>query len=79
MAISIKLDPDLEALVSAEAQRRRLTKSAVIKDAVERILGRKNPAELLRTVRSGTPMGNPDASEHVSARFKDKLNAQRPD
>jgi hypothetical protein len=79
MTISVRLDPNLEALVGAEAQRRGVTKSAVIEDALERTFGRKNPAELLRAVRSGAPMGDPDASENVSAKIRAKLNAQRSD
>jgi predicted DNA-binding protein len=77
MAISVRLEPDLEAMLTAEARRRGTTKAAVVKDAVERLLGRKNPAELLAKVRSGTPMGDVDASEQVSAKMKAKLLAQR--
>jgi hypothetical protein len=49
-----------------------------VKDAVERLLGRKNPAELLQRVRSGEPMGDVDASENVSEKVKAKLRAQHP-
>ena len=79
MAISVRLDPALEAAMEAEAEARRLgiTKTALVKDSLERRLGLKNPAELLRAVRSDTPMGNPRASEQVSARMKAKLRAQR--
>jgi len=79
MAISVRLGPELEAMLVAEARRRGSTKSEVVKDAVERLLGRRNPAELLREVRSGEPMGDPDASENVSAKMKAKLRAQRAD
>ena len=79
MAISVRLEPELEAMLVAEARRRGSTKSEVVKDAVERLLGRRNPAELLREVRSGEPMGDPDASENVSAKMKAKLRAQRAD
>ena len=78
MAISVRLDPALEAAMDAEARRLGITKTALVKDSLERRLGLKNPAELLRTVRSGTPMGDPSASEQVSARMKAKLRAQRP-
>lgn len=79
MAISVRLEPELEAMLVAEARRRGSTKSEVVKDAVERLLGRRDPAELLREVRSGEPMGDPDASENVSAKMKAKLRAQRAD
>ena len=79
MAISVRLEPELEAMLVAEARRRGSTKSEVVKDAVERLLGRRDPAELLREVRSGEPMGDPDASENVSGKMKAKLRAQRAD
>ena len=79
MAISVRLEPALEARVEAEARRLGTTKSQLVKEALERMLGIRNPAELLKSVRSGTPMGNPDASEGVSARMKAKLRAQYPD
>jgi predicted DNA-binding protein len=78
MALSVRLEPELEALLAAEAHRRGTTKSEVVKDAVERLLGRKNPAELLQRVRSGEPMGDVDASENVSEKVKAKLRAQHP-
>jgi len=77
MAISVRLDPALEARVEEEARRLGVTKSEVVKDALERVLGLKNPAELLRKVRSGTPMGLRSASENVSARMRRKLRAKR--
>lgn len=76
MAISVRLEPDLEARVEAEARRLGITKSQLVKDALERMLGFKNPAELLKRVRSGTPMGDPDASEGVSDKMKERLRAQ---
>jgi predicted DNA-binding protein len=79
MAISVRLEPELEAMLVAEARRRGTTKSEVVKDAVERLLGRRNPADLLREVRSGKPMGDSAASENVSAKMKAKLRAQRAD
>lgn len=78
MAISVRLNPSLEARVEREARRLGITKSEFVKDALERVLGVKNPAALLQAVRSGTPMGDADASENVSAKMKKKLRAQRP-
>ncbi len=39
----------------------------------------KNPATLLRQIRSAGKMGRPDASARVSASMKAKLRAKRPD
>lgn len=47
MAISVRLEPALEARVEAEARRLEITKSQFVKDALERTLGLKNPAEIL--------------------------------
>lgn len=77
MAISVRLDAALEARVDQEAHRLGITRSEFVKDALERVLGLKSPAQLLNAVRSGKPMGVPDASENVSSRMKRKLRAQR--
>jgi len=77
MALSVRLDPDLEALVEQEARRLGVTKSEFVKDALERTLGRKNPSALLDKVRSGAKSGNPDMSQSVSENMKSKLRAER--
>lgn len=79
MAISVRLDPTLEAHLNQEIQRLGVTKSEYVKDALERMLGLKNPANLLQQVRSNTPMGDPEASENVSAKVKARLSDQRSD
>jgi predicted DNA-binding protein len=79
MAMSVRLDPTLETRVAQESRRLGITKSEFVKDALERVLGLKNPADLLSTVRSGKAMGNPQASRNVSARMKAKLRAKLPD
>ena len=79
MAMSVRLDPTLETRVEQESRRLGITKSEFVKDALERVLGLKNPADLLRAVRRGKPMGNPQASRNVSARMKAKLRAKLPD
>lgn len=77
MAISVRLDPALESRIAQEAKRLGMTKSDFVKDALERVLGVKNPYTLLKAVRSLEPMGDPDASTNVSARMKAKLRAKR--
>ena len=77
MPMSVRLDPALEARVDQEARRLGLTKSEFVKDTLRRVLGLKNPARLLKAVRSGSPMGDPSASQNVSARMKAKLRAKR--
>ena len=79
MTLTLHLDPTLEARVSQEARRLGISESAFVQDVLQRALGMKNPAELLDAVRSNTPMGDPDASEHVSDRIREKLRAQRAD
>lgn len=79
MPMSVRLDPTLEARVEQEAQRRGVTKSEFVIDALERALRLKDPASLLRQIRSLMPMGIPGASEGVSERVKAKLRAKRSD
>lgn len=79
MVMSVRLDPTLETRVEQESRRLGITKSEFVKDALERVLGLKNPADLLSVVRSGKPMGNTQASRNVSARMKPKLRAKLPD
>src|SRR5450631_4902835 len=79
MAMSVRLDPTLETRVAQESRRLGVTKSEFVKDALERVLGLKNPADLLSVVRSGKAMGNPQASRNVSARMKAKLRAKLSD
>jgi hypothetical protein len=79
VTLTVRLDPALETKVDQEAKRLGVTKSDFVKDALERVLGLKNPAALLKSVRRRKPMGNAGASENVSLRFKAKLREKRPD
>jgi RHH-type rel operon transcriptional repressor/antitoxin RelB len=79
MTLTVKLDQGLEAMVDQEAKRLGVTKSEFVKDAIERVLGLKSPAALLKAVRSRKPMGVPQASENVPMRMRAKLRAKRPD
>lgn len=79
MAVSVRLDPLIEAKLTQQAALLGVTKSEFIKDALERVLGMKNPATLLRQVRKAGKMGRPAASASVSASMKSKLRAKRPD
>jgi RHH-type rel operon transcriptional repressor/antitoxin RelB len=79
MTISVRLDPLLEARLTRQAGLLGISKSAFIKDALERALGMKDPATLLKQVRSRGKLGRDDASEDVSGQVKAKLRAQRPD
>ena len=79
MAVSVRLDPVLEAKLTQQAALLGVTKSAFIQDALERVLGIKDPAALLLQVRRAGAMGRPDASARVSASMKARLRAQRPD
>ena len=79
MAVSVRLDPVIEAKLTQQAMLLGITKSDFIKDAIERVLGIKNPATLLKQVRSGGKMGRPHASANVSATMKARLRAKRSD
>jgi RHH-type rel operon transcriptional repressor/antitoxin RelB len=46
MALSVRLDPLLESRVEQEARRRGISKSEFVKDALERVLGLKNPSAI---------------------------------
>jgi len=76
MALSVRLEPDLEARVEQEARRLGVSKSEFVKDALERTLGVKNPGDLLDRVRTAKPMNDPNLSSSVSSRMKSKLRAK---
>jgi len=77
MTLSVRLEPLLASRVEQEARRLGITKSELIKDALERLLGMKNPYVLLQEVRRSTPMGQPDASENTGQKLRQKLRAKR--
>lgn len=80
MPLSVRLDPILESRLDQEARRLGVTKSEFVKDALERVLGMKNPYELLQQVRdpSAYSVREPTTydSENVSAKVKEKLRAK---
>ena len=79
MALSVRLEPAMEARIEEEARRLGISKSEFVKDAIERVLGLKSPAELLHQVRSNTPLGSSDASEQVSGKIRKKLREKHID
>lgn len=76
MALSVRLEPDLEARIDQEARRLGISKSEFVKDALERTLGLKNPSELLAKVRTGMPSGNPGLSESVTDSVRREIRAK---
>ena len=76
MTLSVRLEPDLEARIEQEAKRLGISKSDFVKDALERTLGIKNPAELLDKVRTGTPGNDPALSENASTKIKQNSRAK---
>lgn len=76
MALSIQIDPILEAQIAQEAKRLGMSEADFVKDTLERVLGLKNPSDLLDQVCSYTPMGDPNASENTGEKFKAKLLAR---
>ena len=73
MALSVRLSPEIEARLDQEARRLGISKSEFVKDALQRVLGLKDPGKLLNQVRSGSPTGTSDASEGVSQKVRAKL------
>ena len=67
----------MEARIAQEAQRLGISKSEFVKDALERVLGLKSPAQLLKQVRSNTPIGTTNASEQVSKGVRTRLREKR--
>lgn len=55
MAMSVRMDPLLERELELAAQRKGISKSQFVIDAVERALGRKNPYELLVALQAEEP------------------------
>ena len=55
MAVSVRMDPLLEIELEQAAQRQGITKSQFIIAAVERALGRKNPYELMLSLKAQEP------------------------
>ena len=55
MAVSVRMDPLLEIELQQAADRQGISKSQFIIAAVERALGRKNPYELMMTLKAEEP------------------------
>ncbi|MDP2821872.1 MAG: CopG family transcriptional regulator [Sulfuritalea sp.] len=82
MTLSVRLDPLLESRVEQEARRRGISKSEFVKEALERVLGARDPYALLQQVRNAADYaaaepGSTNYSENVSAQVKAKLRAKR--
>ena len=66
MAVSVRMDPLLEAELSQAAERQGVSKSQFIIAAVERALGRKNPYELMLALKAEEPLAGYGAVADVS-------------
>lgn len=80
MTLSVRLDPLLETRVEQEARRRGITKSEFVKDALERVLGLKNPSAIYRQIidHEAYKVTEPvtDLSENTGERVKALLRAK---
>ena len=84
MAVSVRMDPLLEKQLELAAQRKGVTKSQFIIDAVERALGHKNPYDLMLQVqaeaqhvaREPAPPSLLAADTSLSEQLRDKLAAR---
>lgn len=79
MTFTVRLDPNLERRVDLEARRLGITRTEFVRDAIERVLGLKNPVHLLDAVRNRKPLGKPSMSTNVSAEVKARLRDKRAD
>ncbi len=83
MAVSVRMDPLLEKQLELAAQRKGVTKSQFIIEAVERALGHKNPYDLMLQVhaeaphaeRESTPASLLDADRPMAEQLRRKLAA----
>ncbi|WP_144732884.1 toxin-antitoxin system HicB family antitoxin [Extensimonas perlucida] len=82
MAVSVRMDPLLEKELALAAKRQGITKSQFIIEAVERALGRKDPAALYHKVmeesaryRVGEEVPD-DALSPIKAALRQRLRAQ---
>ena len=82
MAVSVRMDPLLEKQLEQAAKRQGVTKSQFIIDAVERALGRKNPYELMLTLKAEEeqkaygPLANPAS---VTRQFTPEFGKTTPE
>ena len=90
MAVSVRMDPLLEKQLELAAQRKGVTKSQFIIDAVERALGHKNPYDLMPQVqaeaqhvaREPAPSllaADTSLSEQLRGKLADRHDAARSD
>ena len=85
MVTSVRMDPLLERELEQAARRQGITKSQFIIAAVERALGRKDPAQLYHQVMEeaaqyrigeGLPLDTEAQSLSTGERLRQKLQAQ---
>ena len=70
MAISVRMDPILEKELELAAKRQGVTKSQFVIDAVQCVLGRKNPYALLLQVQAEEARGVYGKTAEGAAGFK---------
>lgn len=63
MTLSVQLEPFIAICLEQEAHRLGISQAEFVQNELERVLKLKNPAELLKQVRSNTPVGASDRSE----------------
>lgn len=85
MTVSVRMDPLLEKELEQAARRLGQTKSQFIIDAVERALGRKDPAQLYHQVMEKVadyravdpaPVDLPAQPQSTGERVREKLRVQ---
>jgi predicted DNA-binding protein len=85
MAVSVRMDPLMEKELELAAKRKGVTKSQFIIEAVERALGRKDPAALYQQVMenaaaySATEAASPKVEQPLRAKLQGKHDAEAAD
>ena len=76
MVMSVRMDPLLERELELAAQRKGVSKSQFVIEAVERALGRKNPYELLLKLQAEETVVPYKVGKTDSSYDTDKSNAK---
>lgn len=67
--LTLRVPPDLDRLIEREARRKRQTKSAVLREALESAFGRVSPDDLAREARRQSLLVSGRASERETLDF----------
>ncbi len=70
MVMSVRMDPLLERELELAAQRKKITKSQFVIDAVQQALGHRKPYELMQKLQLEEEARTPDAVKKAFAGYE---------